>query len=193
MIFQTTDLPGVFVVELEPRADERGFFARTFCREEFEAHGLNPEIAQCSISVNRYPLTLRGLHWQAAPHEEAKLVRCLRGEIFDVAVDLRPRSNTFGHWTSAFLDAESRQALYIPEGFAHGFLTLAADTEVSYAMSTSFAPDAGRGLIWNDPDLAIAWPAPPRIMSEKDRMLPTLADAFPEAARAAGFVTSQAP
>lgn len=184
MYFQETDLPGVFVVEIEPRKDERGFFARTFCQEEFRSHGLNPDMTQCSISWNKFNLTLRGLHWQAAPYEEAKLVRCLRGEIFDVAVDIRPRSETFGQWTGAFLDEESRQALYIPEGFAHGFLTLADETEVLYTMSAPYAAEAARGMYWDDPDIAVAWPTRPRMISEKDQSLPSFARLFRQPPRA---------
>ncbi len=153
MRFQSTTLPGVFILELELRADERGFFARTWCQAEFEAHGLNPRLAQCSVSFNRKKGTLRGMHFQAAPHEECKVVRCTRGAIYDVVIDLRPDSPTRHQWMAAELTAENRRAFYIPEGFAHGFQTLVDDTEVFYQISEFYHPELARGVRWNDPRL----------------------------------------
>src|SRR5579871_2673391 len=161
MIFRETEIKGVFEIDLEIKADERGFFARSWCRQEFTEHGLNAEIAQCNISVNSRRHTLRGLHFQAAPHQEAKLVRCTRGSLYDVALDLRPHSATFMRWTAAELTADNRRALYIPEGCGHGFITLEDDTEIFYQMSESFHPESARGLRWNDPAFGIQWPALP--------------------------------
>jgi dTDP-4-dehydrorhamnose 3,5-epimerase len=167
--FQPTPLAGSFVIELERIEDERGFFARSFCQEEFRAHGLVPLVAQCNVSWNRRKATLRGLHFQAKPHEEAKLVRCTRGAIWDVIVDLRDDSPTRLRWHALELTADNRLGLYVPEGFAHGFQTLQDDSEVLYQMGESFHPDLARGLPWNDPKLAIAWPLPDPILSERDR------------------------
>jgi dTDP-4-dehydrorhamnose 3,5-epimerase len=172
--FSPTPLGGVFVVELERLEDERGFFARSFCEDEFRAHGLRTDIAQCNVSWNRRRGTLRGLHYQAKPHEEAKLVRCTRGALWDVAVDLREDSPTRHRWHAVELTADNHKALYIPEGLAHGFQTLAADTEVLYLMSTAYHAASSRGLRWSDPRLAIAWPLPDPIVSERDRAFPVL-------------------
>jgi len=172
MIFHATKLPGVFEIYLEEKTDERGFFARTWCRQEFEAHGLNPNVVQCNVSFNRQKGTLRGLHYQAAPHAEAKLVRCTRGAIYDVALDLRTDSGSYKKWVGAELTDEKRNMLYIPEGCAHGFLTLADDTEVFYQMSNFYAPDAGRGVRWNDPAFQITWPGSIEVISERDRNYP---------------------
>lgn len=173
MRFVQTEISGVVVVELEEHVDERGSFARTWCREEMAAAGLASDVAQCSISRNRRAGTLRGLHFQMAPHEEAKLVRCTRGAIFDVAVDLRTHSATCGHWFGLELDDRRGRALYVPEGCAHGFQTLVDDTEVSYTISTAYVPEASAGVRWDDPILAIAWPeAADRVISERDRGLP---------------------
>lgn len=174
MKFTETPLAGAFLIEVERREDERGFFARTFCRDEFAAHGLDPRVAQCSISYNRHPGTLRGLHYQAAPHEEAKLVRCVRGRIHDVIVDLRRGSASRLRWYAVALDAAERNALYVPEGFAHGFLTLTADAEVLYQMTVGFHAEAARGVRWDDPVLAVEWPSAPMIMSASDRAHPLL-------------------
>jgi dTDP-4-dehydrorhamnose 3,5-epimerase len=168
MIFRDTAIAGVCVIEPERFEDDRGFFARTWDPDEFGEHGLNPELAQCSISYNRARGTLRGLHYQAAPHEEAKLVRCTAGAIFDVAADLRPDSSTFRGWFGVELSAENRLALYVPEGCAHGFLTLAEDSEVHYQISQAYVPEAGRGVRWNDPAFAIRWPAEVILMNERD-------------------------
>ncbi len=174
MIFSPTPLAGACVVELEPVADDRGFFARAFCREEFEAHGLNPQLAQSNISFNRRRGTLRGLHYQAAPYAEAKLVRCTQGAIWDVIVDLRADSPSYKRWHAVELSAGNRRALYVPEGFAQGFQTLADDSEVLYLMSQFYRPDAARGLRWDDPALGIAWPIADPQLSDRDRSLPRL-------------------
>ena len=155
MIFEPTGIGGVWVIEPERFEDERGFFARTWDTGEFEQRGLNGRLVQCSISHNGHRGTLRGLHYQAAPHEEAKLVRCTAGAIFDVAVDLRPDSPTYTRWFGVELSADNRLALYIPEGCAHGFLTLADDSEVMYQISELWAPDAARGVRWDDPAFRI--------------------------------------
>jgi dTDP-4-dehydrorhamnose 3,5-epimerase len=178
MIFRATPLPGAFQIELEPHTDERGGFARTFCEYEFAAHGLATRFRQANLSWNDRAGTLRGLHWQAAPHGEAKLVRCTAGAVWDVIVDLRRDSPSCLRWYATELDARRRNALYVPPGFAHGFLTLADASEVSYWMSESHAPDAARGLRWDDPRLAIAWPARPRVMSERDRALPAFEESL---------------
>jgi len=169
-----TPLAGCYVVELERLEDERGFFARSFCQEEFRKHGLRPGIAQCNVSWNRRRGTLRGLHFQAAPHEEAKVVRCTRGAVWDVAVDLREGSATRLRSHAVELSAENRRALYVPEGFAHGFQTLADDSEILYQMSESYHPQLARGVRWDDPRLGIKWPLPDPILSERDRSYPLL-------------------
>jgi len=168
-------LGGAFLIEPERHEDERGFFARTFCSTEFAAHGLNPAVAQCSVSYNRRRGTLRGLHYQAAPHAEDKLVRCTAGAVFDVIVDLRPGSATFRRWVGLELSAVQRRMLYVPAGLAHGFQTLADDTEIFYQISTPYVPEATRGIRWDDPELAIGWPAvAARVISRRDLALPTL-------------------
>jgi dTDP-4-dehydrorhamnose 3,5-epimerase len=167
--FHPTPLAGAFAVELARVEDDRGFFARSFCVEEFRAHGLNPAVAQCNVSWNRRKGTLRGLHFQARPHEEAKLVRCTRGAVWDVIVDLREDSPTRLRWHAVELSADSRLALYVPEGFAHGFQTLQDDCEVLYQMAVPYRPELARGVPWNDPKLAIAWPLKDPILSERDR------------------------
>lgn len=172
MLFTQTPLPGVVVIDPEPHADERGFFARSWCREEFARHGLNPKLAQCNISYNRRQGTLRGMHYQQAPFAEAKLVRCTRGAIYDVALDLRPDSRTFMQHFAVELTADNHRMLYVPEGCAHGFLTLEDHTEVFYQMSEMYRSDCGRGVRWNDPAFAIAWPAQVRVISERDRSYP---------------------
>ncbi len=172
MIFQETRLPGVFEIRIEPSADERGFFARSFCQQEFRAHGLNPNIAQCNISFNARKGTLRGMHYQAAPHAEAKVVRCTAGAIYDVVIDLRPQSPTFKHWITVNLTAENRLMLYVPEGCAHGFLTLRDATEIFYQMSDFYHPELSRGTRWNDPAFAIVWPEKIEVISERDRTYP---------------------
>lgn len=180
MIFTETELSGAFVVEPERLEDARGHFARTWCAEEFEGMGLNPGLAQCSTSFNAARGTLRGLHYQAAPDAETKLVRCTMGSIFDVIVDLRVDSPTRGKWTALVLSAENRAMIYIPEGFAHGFQTLADDSEVFYQISAFYAPEASRGIRWDDPDLAIDWPwIEERVISERDDCFPLYRDTIP--------------
>jgi dTDP-4-dehydrorhamnose 3,5-epimerase len=175
VIFRQTPLPGVFLIDLERREDERGFFARTWCQREFTEHGLNPRLVQCSMSFNRRRGTLRGLHYQAPPSAEAKLIRCPRGGIYDVALDLRPASATFLQHVAAELTAANGTGLYVPEGVAHGFQTLADDTEVLYQMSEFFAPETGRGVRWDDPAFGIRWPVPEPSMLERDRSYPDFA------------------
>jgi dTDP-4-dehydrorhamnose 3,5-epimerase len=172
MIFRETPLAGAWVLEPERIADERGFFARTYCRRDFAERGLDPTIAQCSVSFNHRRGTLRGLHFQAAPHEEVKLVRVTRGAVWDVIVDLRPESPTCARHFSIVLSAEDRNELYIPKGMAHGFQTLADGTEVFYQISEFYAPESARGYRWDDPTFAIPWPEPVTVISEKDRGLP---------------------
>ncbi|HEV2845957.1 MAG TPA: dTDP-4-dehydrorhamnose 3,5-epimerase [Thermoanaerobaculia bacterium] len=172
MIFRETPLPGAWVLEPERFEDERGFFARTYCRRDFADRGLDPDIAQCSVSYNHRRGTLRGLHFQAAPHEEVKLVRVTRGAVWDVIVDVRPGSPTFKKYFGVILSAEAGNALYIPKGMAHGFQTLEDATEVFYQISAFYAPEAARGYRWDDPAFVIPWPEPPSVISDKDRNLP---------------------
>lgn len=174
MRFTETELRGVFVIEPERLEDERGFFARTFCRREFEQHGLTYDVAQCSISFNRKAGTLRGMHYQAPPHEEVKLVRVTRGAIYDVIIDLRPTSPTLYRWVAVNLTADNRRALYVPAGFAHGFETLEDSTEVFYQISTFYAPESLRGVRWDDPAFGITWPLAPTEMTPRDRNFPPL-------------------
>jgi len=172
MIFKETKFKGPYVIELEKHEDERGFFARSWCQEEFEAHGLNPRLVQCNISFNAKMGTLRGMHYQIKPFEEAKLIRCTKGAIHDVIVDIRPDSPTFKEFYSLRLTTDNRLSLYIPEGFAHGFLTLEDNTEVFYQMSEFHAPDHAKGFRWNDPAFGIYWPAEVRVISDRDRNYP---------------------
>jgi len=172
LIFTETKLPGAFVIELEKHADQRGFFARTFCRKEFEAHGLNPQVAQCNVSFNKRKGTLRGMHYQAVPFAEAKLVRCTSGSIYDVIIDIRRSSPTFKQHFAVELSAENHKMLYIPEEFAHGFQTLQDDTEIFYQMSQHFSPEHARGVRWNDPTFRIEWPEDERIIVERDQRYP---------------------
>ena len=173
MIFTETELPGAFVIDVDPREDERGFFARAWCEREFEDHGLSTRVVQCNLAYNRVKSTLRGLHYQAAPHAEVKLVRCTRGAVYDVIVDLRTDSPTFRRWIGVELTAENRRLLYIPEGFAHGYQTLEDGTETYYQVSAFHEPAAERGVRWNDPTFAIAWPpAERRVISAKDEAWP---------------------
>lgn len=184
MEFRETALKGAYVIEPEPASDERGLFARTFCVREFAKHGLSIDMAQCSTSFNRRQGTLRGLHYQAAPHAEDKLVRVTMGAVFDVIVDLRENSLTFGRWFGVVLSAETRRMLYIPKGFAHGFQTLKDDSEVFYQISTFYEPASARGIRWNDADLEIAWPdAAHAIVSQRDQKLPLLAEGLPAPAQ----------
>ena len=172
MKFKETKLKGAYIISLEPLTDERGFFARSFCQEEFEKHGLNLRIVQCDISYNKKRGTLRGMHYQAAPYVEAKLVSCVRGLMYDVITDLRPASPTYRKWFAVELSAENYEMLYIPEGFAHGFQTLEDDTVVYYQMSEFYHPECARGVRWDDPAFGIKWPIEPKIISDKDKNLP---------------------
>lgn len=175
MIFAPTPLPGAFVIEPKRHEDQRGFFARTWCAREFEDHGLNPRLAQCSVSFNTQKGTLRGMHYQATPYPEAKLVRCTMGAIHDVIIDLRPTSPTYKRHLAVVLTAENRTMLYVPEGFAHGFQTLADDSEVFYQTSEFYSPDHARGIRWDDPAFGIAWPPDDRIIIDRDRSYPDFA------------------
>ena len=168
MIFHDTGLPGVIVIEPERAEDERGHFARTWCREAFEKRGIAADFTQCNTSFNHRRGTLRGLHYQAPPHQEAKLIRCTRGRVFDVAIDVRPGSATLGKWCAAELSEDNCRMVFIPVGFAHGFQTLADASEVFYQMSPAHAPEAARGIRWNDPALDIPWPVADPILSERD-------------------------
>jgi dTDP-4-dehydrorhamnose 3,5-epimerase len=213
MIFAETKLKGAYLIEIQKLEDDRGFFARSYCFREFEAHGLNPRVVQCNISYNAKKGTLRGMHLQVKPHEEAKLVRCTMGSIYDVIVDLRPNSPTYCQWFGVELSSASSQfavgsslltadsslltrssspltahgsvvaadrspltahytMLYVPEGFAHGFITLEDDTEVFYQMSEFYAPDSGRGFRWNDPAFGFEWPMEPIVISQRDNTYP---------------------
>ena len=178
MRFQELALSGAFVIELEQLADERGFFARTWCEREFSEHGLEPRLAQCSVSYNRSQGTLRGLHLQLPPRAETKVVRCTQGAIYDVLLDLRPASPSYGRWTAVTLSAENRRAVYVPRGCVHGFQTLADETNVDYQISEFYAPELARGVRWNDPRFAITWPQPASSMSARDMNYP---DFDPEA------------
>ena len=169
MVFSETAIPGAFLITLNRSEDERGFFARTFCRSEFAEHGLNPDLEQCSISFNKQKGTLRGMHFQKSPYEETKVVRCTMGALFDVIIDLRPDSPTVKQWLSFELNAENRSMLYIPRGLAHGFLTLEDNTEVLYQMSDRYVPESAAGVRWNDRAFGIQWPDTPQVISVKDR------------------------
>ena len=172
MTFHDTKLPGVFEIHIEPNSDERGFFARSWCQKEFGDHGLSSNLVQCSVSLNLRKGTLRGMHYQMAPYAETKVVRCTAGAIYDVVLDLRAQSPTFKRWFAKVLSAENRHSLYIPEGCAHGFLTLTDESEVFYQMSEFYHPEAGRGVRWNDPAFQIAWPEKVEVISERDRSYP---------------------
>lgn len=172
MIFKETQLKGAYIIEPERLEDERGFFARTWCQREFQEHGLNPRLMQCNISFNRKKGTFRGMHYQLAPNEEAKLVRCTKGLIYDVIVDLRPNSPTFKEDLAVVLSAENRMMLYIPEKFAHGFLTLEDDTEIFYQMSEFYVAESARGFRWDDPAFGIQLPFEVTVISDRDQHYP---------------------
>jgi dTDP-4-dehydrorhamnose 3,5-epimerase len=178
MIFLETELKGAYIIELEKHMDERGFFARSFCVREFEQQGLNPRIVQCNISFNHAKGTLRGMHYQKAPFGEAKLVRCTRGAIYDVIIDLRPESPTFKVSFGIRLDRDNRRMLYIPEGVAHGFLTLEDDSEIFYQMSEFYSPQHAAGFRWNDASFGIRWPSEATVISERDRTYPDFESAI---------------
>ncbi len=172
MLFRETKLAGAFLIEPERREDERGFFARTWCEHELAEHGLEATVVQCNISFNKRKGTLRGMHFQAEPKAEARLVRCTQGAIYDVIVDLRPGSKSFKQHCGVQLTAENRLALYVPKGFAHGFLTLQDNTEVFYQMSEFYSGEHARGVRWNDPVFGITWPGEVRVIAERDRTYP---------------------
>jgi dTDP-4-dehydrorhamnose 3,5-epimerase len=172
MRFTKTNLEGAWLVDLNQLDDERGFFARSFCQREFSEHGMNPRVAQCNISYNRKKGTLRGMHFQTIPYQEAKLVQCTQGSIYDVIIDLRADSQTFGQSFGIVLSAAEYRMLYIPEGFAHGFLTLEDHTNVYYLMSEFYAPECARGFRWNDPTFKVAWPEKVQVISERDAGYP---------------------
>ncbi|MBI5665328.1 MAG: dTDP-4-dehydrorhamnose 3,5-epimerase [Nitrospirae bacterium] len=172
MIFKETKLKGAYIIEPERFEDERGFFARTCCKREFQDHGLNFHVAQCNISFNKSKGTLRGMHYQAGPHAEAKLVRCTQGSIYDVIIDLRPESKTYKNWFAVELNKDNRNMLYIPEHFAHGFLTLEDHAEVFYQMSEFYNAESTRGVRWDDPAFSIHWPAAVSVISGRDRDCP---------------------
>jgi dTDP-4-dehydrorhamnose 3,5-epimerase len=174
MIFKESPLSGAYVVELERLTDERGFFARSYCADEFAERGLGPELRQCSVSYNARKATLRGLHHQCAPHEEHKLVRCTAGAVFDVIVDIRDSSPTYRQWFGAELSCVNRRSIFTPPGFAHGFISLTDDAEVYYMISVAHAPQSSRGFRWNDPAFAIAWPLLPTVISARDAAYPLL-------------------
>lgn len=169
MRFVDTELSDVFLVEIEPAIDERGFFARTFCREEFASHGLETDFSQISLSHSTLRGTLRGLHYQAEPYGEVKVVRCIRGAVFDVVVDLRPNSPTYRRWVGRELSETNHSALYIPKGLAHGFLTLTDSSELEYQITVAYVPASARGVRWNDPAFGIVWPQMPKVMSMRDQ------------------------
>lgn len=172
MEFIPAPLADAYIIKPDLKEDERGFFSRSYCRNEFLEHGLNAELAQCNISYNKMRGTLRGMHYQSAPCEEAKLVRCTQGAIYDVIIDLRSDSPTYRRWHGVELSAANHLAYYVPEGFAHGFMTLSDRSEVLYHMSTFFKPEAALGVRWNDPSFGISWPAPVIVISERDASYP---------------------
>ncbi len=172
MIFTETRLKGVYIIDIEPIRDERGFFARSFCQNDFTEHGLKVNVAQCNVSFNKKKGTLRGMHLQLPPKAEAKLVRCTRGKIYDVVIDLRPGSPTYCQWEAVELSADDYRALYIPEEFAHGFQTLEDNSEVFYQMFEFYAPEYASGVRWDDPAFGITWPLPGPIISERDQSYP---------------------
>lgn len=173
MIFHETELRGAFMIEMKRLEDSRGFFARSFCRKEFEQHGLKPDVLQCNLSVNWHKATLRGMHYQVAPKEEAKLVRCVKGAIHDVIIDLRPHSPTYKEWLGFNLTANDYRMIYVPGGFAHGYLTLVENTEVIYQVSEFYSPEHERGIRWDDPAFSVRWPIVPEVVSAKDASHPS--------------------
>jgi dTDP-4-dehydrorhamnose 3,5-epimerase len=169
VLFRETKLPGAFVIELQEHKDDRGFFARSWCQKEFQAHGLNAQTVQCNVSFNKVKGTVRGMHYQVPPCAEAKLVRCTRGAIYDVIIDLRRESATYKQYVSEVLSSSNYKALFIPEGLAHGFQTLEDNSEVFYQMSEFYSPEHQRGLRYNDPALRISWPIEATVISDRDR------------------------
>ena len=178
MLFKQTQLKGAFIIEPELRQDERGFFTRTFCQKEFINYRINFEVVQCNLSYNKRKGTLRGMHYQAAPFQEAKQVMCTQGAIYDVIIDIRPGSPTYKQWIGVELTEENHRILHIPKGFAHGFLTLTPDTEIFYFVDAPYAQDLERGLRWDDPKIGIAWPAQPKVISQRDSGHPDFDPAY---------------
>lgn len=174
MKFLPTDLPGAWIIDLEPRTDERGFFARAYCQNEFTVHGIDASFVQSNVAYSKRKGTLRGLHWQEAPFAEGKLVRCTRGAVFDVGVDLRPGSPTFRRHVAVELNEENHRMVYLPEGFAHGYLTLSDAAEVTYMVTKPYHPASARGARWNDPALAVPWPFEPVEILPRDQEYPDL-------------------
>lgn len=172
MEFRGTGINGAYLIVPKKLGDERGFFARAWCADEFRAAGLNPTIVQSNMALSTYKGTLRGLHYQRAPHQEVKIVRCVRGAMFDVIVDLRPDSDTMGKWVGAQLDTDNHHALYVPEGCATGYITLRDDTEMYYHTTAAFAPEYATGIRYDDPAFGIEWPLAPVVMSEQDKVWP---------------------
>jgi dTDP-4-dehydrorhamnose 3,5-epimerase len=183
MRFERTSLNGVWVIDLELREDERGFLARTFCESEFHAHGLNTRWPQCNLTRTNFLGMIRGMHYQASPKPEIKLIRCSAGAVFDVVVDVRSNSTTFGKWLGFELSAENRRMLYVPGGFAHGFQCLTDGCELFYQMSESYVAELARGVRWNDPAVRISWPIANPILSDRDKSLPLLSEAREEQQR----------
>ena len=180
MIFHETELNDAYIIDLDKLEDERGFFARAFCMDEFSEQGIKFEVAQANTSYNRFAKTLRGMHYQKDPHGEAKLVRCTRGAIYDAIIDVRPGSSTYMQWIGVELSDQNYRMLYVPEGFAHGFITLEDETEVSYQVSEFYTPGAEKGIRWNDPSFNVEWPAEPNIISEKDKAWPDFKELISE-------------
>ena len=178
MNFTETPLKGAYLIELQKREDDRGFFSRAFCRDEFDKYGLNSEILQINNSLSKDKGTLRGMHYQLAPMAEDKMVRCIKGALFDVIIDLRPESETYCQWFGQTLSAENRTMMYVPKGFAHGFLTLEKDTEAFYMVTEKYGPERERGIRYNDPKFNIQWPAVPQVISEKDLLHPDFDEAI---------------
>ncbi|GHA80244.1 dTDP-4-dehydrorhamnose 3,5-epimerase [Pontibacter akesuensis] len=177
MIFTETKLKGAFILDVKRLEDERGFFGRSFCQNEFEEHGLSANVRQTNVSYNKKKGTLRGMHMQLAPNEESKLVRCTRGAIYDVIIDMRPDSETYKQWIGVELTADNYRMLFVPEGFAHGFITLEDNTDVTYQVTEFYTPGAERGIRWNDPAFNIEWPIEPVVISEKDQAHPDFVEA----------------
>lgn len=172
MIFTETKIKGVYILEIKKLGDERGFFGRSWCRNEMEAHGLNPDVVQANTSFSHHKGTLRGMHYQKHPFEETKLIRCTKGAIYDVVIDLRPDSSTYRNWFGIELSENNYKMLYVPEKFAHGFITLQDNCEVSYLVTQFYTPGSEAGLRWNDPQFGITWPLEVKVISEKDNNFP---------------------
>jgi dTDP-4-dehydrorhamnose 3,5-epimerase len=178
MIFHTVPLEGAYLIQFDKKVDDRGFFSRIFCVKEFSELNLETDIAQVNVSFNHDKGTLRGMHYQLEPSAEAKIVRCIRGSIFDVIIDMRPGSKTFKKWYGEILSEANRKMLYVPKGFAHGFLTLEDNTEIVYLITEFYDPKQQRGLMWNDPEFNIQWPFQPKIISDQDKMHPKFDPAY---------------